>query len=312
TNVTAPLTVNAVYTSALRYYTVYFYNGSTLLQTVENVPYGGSATYTGATPVNPDDASLGFEGWSPSPTNITGNTTCYAQFESPVRGTITDTWAQIIAACSDGTYATKYHVGDTKEIKLGSEGTVCMQIVAFDADTRSDGNGTAHITWISEQLLKTSKRMNPSRAGSSGAYTEGTGSIGGWEKSEMRTYMKETIKPLIPAEVRAAILEVTKTSYAYNTEGTAYQQTTQDDVWLPSTRDLAYSDKKETSGPMYSEMFPDLASHKKYKVGSTSATYWWLRSAGGSGNFCYVKSDSGDWSTDSATISYGVALGFCT
>ena len=321
-SVTADRNVYAVFTATVRTYTVKFYNGSTLLQTVNNVAYGGTATYTGETPVSPDGSAedYPFEGWSPAPTNIKGDTSCYAQFASPLVETISDSWEDIIAACNDGTYATKYSIGDTKKINLGSEGTVCMQIVAFDADTRSDGNGTAHITWISEQLLRTLKRMNPSRAGSSGAYTEGTGSIGGWEKSEMRTYMKETIKPLIPAEVRAAILEVTKTSDAYNTSGTPYQQTTQDDIWLPSTRDLAYSDKKETSGPMYSEMFPDLASHKKHKVGSTSATYWWLRSAGsgssssgGGNNFCYVRSDSGDWYDNrDASFSYGVALGFCT
>ena len=317
TNVTAPVDITATFTATARTYTVTFYNGSTLLQTVTNVAYGGTASYTGSTPTKDDvtdPENYEFTGWSPSNANITGDTACYAQFKySGIVDTITDSWEEIIAACADGTYATKYQLGDTKLLDLGTEGVVAMQIVAFDADTRSDGNGTAHITWISEQLLKTSKRMNPYRAGSSGAYTEGTGSIGGWEKSEMRTYMKETIKPLIPAEVRAAILEVTKTSYAYNTAGTTYQQTTQDDVWLPSTRDLAYSDKNETSGPMYSEMFPDLASHKKYKVGSTSATYWWLRSAntGSSDNFCYVRSDSGDWNTASANTSYGVALGFC-
>lgn len=31
---------------------MYFYNGNTLLQTVNNVPYGSSATYTGTTPVS--------------------------------------------------------------------------------------------------------------------------------------------------------------------------------------------------------------------------------------------------------------------
>lgn len=80
TNVTAPVDVNAVYTSSVRKYTVYFYNGSTLLQTVADVPYGGSATYTGETPVDPEGNNAEFQGWSPSPTSIVGNTTCYAQF----------------------------------------------------------------------------------------------------------------------------------------------------------------------------------------------------------------------------------------
>ena len=69
----------AQYTATVRTYQVHFYNGSTLLQTVDNVPYGGTATYTGSTPThsNPDYA---FTGFSPDGTNITGATDCYAQF----------------------------------------------------------------------------------------------------------------------------------------------------------------------------------------------------------------------------------------
>lgn len=221
-------------------------------------------------------------------------------------------WEAVLASVRAGTYANDYSIGDLIPTDLGAEGLVNMQIVGFDVDDRADGNGKAHISFISKELLNTDHRMNPARKEPPPPYDEGTGSIGGWEKSEMRAYIKNTIKPLIPANVRSAILEVTKTSDAFNTEGISYQQTTQDDVWLPSTRDLAYSDKKETSGPMYSEMFPDIASHKKYKVGSTSASYWWLRSAGFSGYyFSDVMSSSGGQNDNYATASLGVALGFC-
>lgn len=221
-------------------------------------------------------------------------------------------WEAVLASVRAGTYATDYAIGDLIPTDLGTEGLVNMQIVGFNVDDRADGNGKAHISFISKELLNTDNSMNPARTPSSAPYDEGTGSIGGWEKSEMRAYMKNTIKPLIPAEVRSAILEVTKTSYAFDTAGTAYLQTTQDDAWIPSTGDLAYSDKKETSGTMYSEMFPDIESHKKYKVGSTSAATWWLRSASGNGtSFCYVKYDSGNWNYYKSAGSYGVALGFC-
>jgi hypothetical protein len=73
--------VYACYTITGRTYTVRFYNGSTLLQTSTNIPYGGNAIYTGTTPVDPDDSELPFEGWSPEPTNIQGDTNCYAQFD---------------------------------------------------------------------------------------------------------------------------------------------------------------------------------------------------------------------------------------
>lgn len=85
TAVAADRKVYAAFSQTVRTYTVYFYNGSTLLQTVTNVPYGGSATYTGSTPVSPDGSAeeYPFEGWNPAPTNIKGNTSCYAVFGSP-------------------------------------------------------------------------------------------------------------------------------------------------------------------------------------------------------------------------------------
>lgn len=79
--ITSARSVFAAYSTTVREYTVYFYNGSTLLQTVNNVPYGGSATYTGTTPVDAENG-MDFLGWSPLPTNITGTTSCYAQFAS--------------------------------------------------------------------------------------------------------------------------------------------------------------------------------------------------------------------------------------
>ena len=82
-NVTADRKVYAAYKIIGQTYRVRFYTGTTLLLTVNNVPYGGRASYTGTTPEktgvsNPEDYQ--FVSWSPLPSNITGNTDCYAQF----------------------------------------------------------------------------------------------------------------------------------------------------------------------------------------------------------------------------------------
>lgn len=76
--------VYAAYSKTVRKYTVYFYNGSTLLETVSNVPYGSGAYYSGDPPEKtgvdfPEDYV--FTGWSPSNSGITGNTYCYAQYK---------------------------------------------------------------------------------------------------------------------------------------------------------------------------------------------------------------------------------------
>lgn len=76
-DITADKSLYAVFSQSLRTFTVYFYNDSTLLQTAENVQYGGTATYTGETPTKD---GFTFSGWQPSNVNITADTSCYAQF----------------------------------------------------------------------------------------------------------------------------------------------------------------------------------------------------------------------------------------
>ena len=93
-HVTADRSVYAAYEAEGQKYTVYFYNNDgnggtgTLLQTVNNVLYDGTAVYTGETPKHPSDPdNFEFSGWSPSNERITGNTGCIAQYRdlrSPV------------------------------------------------------------------------------------------------------------------------------------------------------------------------------------------------------------------------------------
>ena len=74
--------VYAAFSNTVRKYTVRFYNGTALVQTVSDVPYGSGASYTGDTPTKNDvekPEDYEFTGWSPAPDKITGNTDCYAQ-----------------------------------------------------------------------------------------------------------------------------------------------------------------------------------------------------------------------------------------
>lgn len=76
--------VYAVYRKTVRTYTVTFSNpdNSSDNAYVYNVPYGGSTTYPkSTTPSVPGIEEMTFTGWLPEPRNITGNTTCIAQFK---------------------------------------------------------------------------------------------------------------------------------------------------------------------------------------------------------------------------------------
>ena len=192
-------------------------------------------------------------------------------------------------------------------LDLGTEGKVLMQLVAKDADDKADGTGKAPTTWIAKQVLGTKHRMNPEKQ----AHTEGTGTLGGWEKCEMRTYLKETIKPLIPQTVRDAITPVTKYTRIYQaSDETAVNNVASvDDVWIPSSYEMGQTGL-ETSGVTYGSTFPNATSRKKFKPGEPFAKGWWLRSVYGVASFCYVNG-SGAFDTYTYSSDGSVAIGFC-
>jgi hypothetical protein len=75
--------IKVIYNELIQY-TVRFWNGNTLLQTVTDVPYLSSAEYTGDTPEKPgvtDPTQYQHIGWDPEPAAITDDTDCYAQFK---------------------------------------------------------------------------------------------------------------------------------------------------------------------------------------------------------------------------------------
>ena len=186
-----------------------------------------------------------------------------------------------------------------------------MQIAGIEKDDLADGSGKAPLTWISKELLLKKQSMNSTscETESDGSYIEGTGAIGGWEKSHLRAYLIETVKPLIPELVRAAIKTVIKTQTAYNTSGYSFNQTTQDDVWVPSEDEVS-------SYGRYGLLFPDNASRVKSVIGASSASSWWVRniSSRSEKNYFYSVSSSGTNSIIATATSYslGTALGFCT
>ena len=84
-NVTTHKSIYAAYTAEGQKYTVTFKSESgTTLQTVNNVLYGGTATFTGTVPAKTgvtDPEMYEFIGWNPSNTNIQGNTICYPVYK---------------------------------------------------------------------------------------------------------------------------------------------------------------------------------------------------------------------------------------
>lgn len=208
--------------------------------------------------------------------------------------TITDSWTQIVAAVSDGSYSTKYNVGDTKAISINGVDDY-MVLIAKDTDDLADGSGKAKTTWLSKGLFAT-HNMN----------TQST-NANGWAQSEMRTWLRETILPTLDSVIRSGIKEVTKTYYDKTTSSTL---SVSDTVWIPSAREMFGGTSYEDSGCDYTSLFNSSSARIKYNT-SGSANYWWLRSAY-SGNDTHFRSvySNGNVNNYNAGITYGVALGF--
>lgn len=299
-NVTADTIVYAAYSRVTRTYTVTWKNADgTTLETDTNVPYGTTPTYNGSTPTQD---GVAYSGWDPAISEVTGDITYTAAYAEVKE--ITDSWDTIIANIDNNTYKTKYKLGNYKPLDLGTEGTINMQIVGINTDENRSGT-TVPLTFIGMELLNTGHRMNPNKT----AGTEGTGALGGWEKTEMRSYLNDTILPLIPSNVAERINAVKKVSKAYDVNDTAFQQTTYDRLWIPGHREICNSTSYDKTGPVYSAIYKDNDSRKKSKVGG-SFVGWWLRSASSAANFRYVLS-GGSNDNISASNAFGICLGFC-
>ena len=319
TGVYADRTIVAQYTTTINSYTVNFYNnssGTAELLYSQTVEYGSSAKYTGTTPTyaGSGEGSFLFSGWSPSVQLITGNTDAYALFsELKVPDTITAladcTPAQIKAIGAAGAKNASnqwvigedvwFEIGDEIPINLLNGETLTLQIIDFSHDTDAEGN-ILPFTFATKELLATSKSMNSTST-----------NAGGWANSAMYSYIQGTVWDWIPDEWKMIITPALKKSTEGSQSTTILSST--DNLFLLSYSEVGFG----TSSPYGDEgtpypLFSSNTARKKYKVGSTSATFWWLRSpnTGNSTYFWNVYSGGGS-SNGSASTSYGVCFAFC-
>lgn len=114
TSVTGDITYTALFSQGIKGYRIEWqnYDGS-VLEVDENIIYGSTPTYDGSTPVRPQTAqyTYSFSGWSPSISNVKGDTVYVAQYSNKVNR-YTITWKN-----DDGT------VINTTQVEYGSTPT---------------------------------------------------------------------------------------------------------------------------------------------------------------------------------------------
>jgi hypothetical protein len=219
-------------------------------------------------------------------------------------------WDGVAHHIKRGDYATAYKIGDEIPLDMGSEGQINMQVAAFDTDDLADGSGKAPITFIARELLATSLRWNPKVSGTSGAYVEGTGSIGGWEKCEARAYMNNTIKPMIPSDVANMIVAVNKTQKAFDTTAKSFTQTTSEEVWIPAAHEV-FGSTLVYDG-LFSTATDNTGNKTRVKLiaDKSTAGYWWVRDSERY-NYAYKITDSGGHNGYTPDLEYYICLCFC-
>ena len=227
--------------------------------------------------------------------------------------------------------AKKYHLTtadgkldgtQTKSVTLSNGTQTAVQIVGFAHDEKAEG-GKAGITFIFKECIG-ERSMNSTNT-----------NAGGWEKSEMRSYLNSEGLNLLPAELKQKVVSVNKlTNNVGETQDVSSVTKTADQLWLFSPTELcgtisrfsgsdaayaACNDVLNAGGSEY-KLFRDMnvnqdsSNNILVKNLNGHSNSWWERSPFPYNSGGFVFSGDGDSIClfgYGAENSYGVCPGFC-
>ena len=224
-----------------------------------------------------------------------------------------DSWDTIISAVKKGNIS-KYNVGDTKTIDMGTYGTHTLRIANTSTPSECSRTGFSQtacgfVLEFADIIIEHTMNGTATNAG-------------GWPATTMRTFVNNDIYNSLPSELRNAIIDTIVVSghgskdtanftstdklYLLSTvevwaEGTS-NQIGNNDTARDNTRQLDYYKNLGTSTSNYS------GAIKKNK---TSAAWWWLRVAYSYGNTSFYRvGTNGDWGNTDSSSTRGVAPAF--
>ena len=223
-----------------------------------------------------------------------------------------DSWDTIISAVKKGNIS-KYNVGDTKTIDMGTYGTHTLRIANTSTPSECSRTGFSQtacgfVLEFADIIIEHTMNGTATNAG-------------GWPATTMRTFVNNDIYNAIPDEIKNAIIDTTVVS-GYGSKDTENFISTDKlyllstaEVWAQGssntieydtardvTRQLDYYKNLGTSTSNYS------GAIKKDKAGYD---WWWLRAAISTStyNFLNVR-NNGDWNSSNANDTNGVAPAF--
>ena len=296
--VSADRTVYANFAAVLRYYTITYYDGDTVLKT-ENLAYGSMPSYS----AEKDD--FNFEGWEPELTTVKGDASYYAQWSEQLTFAGAS-WATIAEISEAGQAADYFAVGDTKTISFDGQ-SITVAIAGFDHDDLADGSGKAGMSIVLMGVPTATVLWHNSTTTQYYPNCTLNSTLSSW-------------KSKLPSELQAVVKQVAKVCDA-GISGGSTTLTANCYLWALSFAELGW---EHTSCSQYAllgkryELFPALATDKLYPVGlpTISETEYWARQLQRVSVFkpTYVTSGGANGSiTNTAlpTTRKAVRFGFC-
>ena len=220
-----------------------------------------------------------------------------------------DSWDTIVSAVQAGS-TENYHVGDTKEVDMGTFGTHTIRVAntSTPAECSTAGFSQTACGFVLEFAnIITSRNMNSTNT-----------NAGGWPATLMRTYVNNDIYNALPSELKNGIIDTYVVSGHGKNDPANFTST--DKLYLLSTMEVWGSNPggydtatAETRQLDYYKAQGVTTSNKSGAIkqynGSNSS--WWLHAAisNDSRSFYFVYT-SGDWSGTNAFFTYGVAPAF--
>ena len=222
----------------------------------------------------------------------------------------TDSWKTIIKAVKNNNIS-KYNVGDTKEVDLGTTyGTHTIRIANMSTPSECSTSGfsqTACGFVLEFADIITTHNMN-----------DASTNVGGWPATSMRTFVNNDIYNKLPSDLKNGIIDTTVVSSHGSKDSSNFTST--DKLYLLAPKEI-YSDFNYTSDTAkdltrqldyYKNKGVTMSSYSKaIKMYNSVATIWWHRSVFSGNDYqFYIVTPRGNWSGYAANGTYGVSPAF--
>ena len=226
----------------------------------------------------------------------------------------TDSWVTIANAVKNNNIS-KYNVGDTKKVNLGTYGTHTVRIAntSTPSECSTDGFSQSACGFVIEFAdIITTHNMNDTDT-----------NVGGWPASSMYTFVNTNIYNALPYILKSEIIDTTVVSGHGSNDTDNFTST--DKLYLLSPKEV-YNDWSTDSYSSYDSakdltraldyyinknvtLSDDSEAIKKYK---TTDSWWWLREAHSSYDnvFFIVQNNDYRYLSTNANISGGVSPAF--